>query len=120
LLRIGEIWVAGPHVAEGYWRSPEATHQVFGARIAGDEAGAWLRTGDLGFVDETGELYVTGRIKEMIIIRGVNHYPQDIEYTVQHAHPALRPNAGSRVRRARPAGERLIVVQEIERTAGAK
>jgi acyl-CoA synthetase (AMP-forming)/AMP-acid ligase II len=114
--RVGEIWVSGPNIASGYWQNPEASQAAFDARIAGDETGAWLRTGDLGFLDETGELYITGRIKELIIIRGMNHYPQDIEYTVQACHPALRPNAGAAFPDSGAAGERLIVVQEIERT----
>jgi acyl-CoA synthetase (AMP-forming)/AMP-acid ligase II len=115
-LRVGEIWLSGPNVAGGYWQNPEASRDAFAARIAGGDGGTWLRTGDLGFLDGTGELYITGRIKELIIIRGVNHYPQDIEYTVQACHPALRRNAGAAFSAGGPAGERLIVVQEIERT----
>src|SRR5205085_131124 len=77
----------------------------------------WLRTGDLGFLDEAGELYVTGRIKDLIIVRGINHYPQDIERTVQAAHPALRPNCGAAFSVPDERGEEtLVVVQEIERT----
>src|SRR5207244_7854222 len=79
--RIGEIWAAGPNIAPGYWQNPEASTEAFSARLAGsaDET-RWLRTGDLGFLDEAGELFITGRIKEIVIIRGVNHYPQDIEH----------------------------------------
>ena len=88
--RVGEIWASGPNVALGYWRNPEATEATFGARIAGEDERAWLRTGDLGFLDESGELFITGRIKDVMIIRGANHYPQDIEDTVQQSHPALR------------------------------
>ena len=115
-LRIGEIWVSGPNVASGYWQNLDATREAFAVQIAGGDGGRWLRTGDLGFLDEEGELYITGRIKELIIIRGVNHYPQDIEHTVQGCHPALRRNAGAAFADNGPAGERLIVVQEIERT----
>jgi len=116
-LRVGEIWVSGPNVAGGYWQNPEASRTTFAAHIAGSDGSTWLRTGDLGFLDETGELFVTGRIKELIIVRGINHYPQDIEYTVQASHRALRPNAGAAFAAADPTGgERLIVVQEIERT----
>jgi acyl-CoA synthetase (AMP-forming)/AMP-acid ligase II len=116
-LRVGEIWVTGSNVAGGYWRNPEASRATFAARIAAGDSSAWLRTGDLGFLDEAGELYITGRIKELIIIRGINHYPQDIEYTVQACHSALRPNAGAAFAATDPSGgERLIVVQEIERT----
>jgi acyl-CoA synthetase (AMP-forming)/AMP-acid ligase II len=116
--RIGEIWAAGPNIAPGYWRNPEATAEAFSARLA-DEADEtrWLRTGDLGFLDESGELFITGRIKEIVIIRGVNHYPQDIEHTVQRSHPALRRHGGAAFAVADPAGaERLVIVQEVERT----
>jgi acyl-CoA synthetase (AMP-forming)/AMP-acid ligase II len=120
--RIGEIWVAGPNVARGYWRKPEASAAAFQGTIVGDRGaaetgGRWLRTGDLGFLDECGELYVTGRVKDVVIIRGANHYPQDIEDTVQAAHPALRRHGGAAfaVHDANDA-ERLVVVQEVERT----
>jgi acyl-CoA synthetase (AMP-forming)/AMP-acid ligase II len=86
--QIGEIWVRGPGVAKGYWNSPDATAETFGATLPG-EMGTFLRTGDMGFLDN-GELFVTGRIKDLIIVRGRNHYPQDIERTVERAHPALR------------------------------
>jgi acyl-CoA synthetase (AMP-forming)/AMP-acid ligase II len=113
---IGEVWVGGPHVAQGYWRNPESTEAVFRARIEGDAAECWLRTGDFGFLDEVGELYITGRIKDLIIIRGVNHYPQDIEATVQACHPALRSNYGAAFSLDQDGEEQLVVVQEIERT----
>ncbi len=113
---IGEIWVTGPNVARGYWRNPEASVAAFAARIAGEDGGPWLRTGDLGFLDEAGELFITGRIKEIVIIRGANHYPQDIEYTVQACHPALRRHGGAAFVLDGEATERLVVVQEVERT----
>ena len=91
----GEIWVAGPSVAQGYWGRPEETAATFGARLAGDAEGTpFLRTGDLGFFLD-GELYVSGRLKDLIILRGRNHYPQDIELTVERSHPALRPGCGA-------------------------
>jgi acyl-CoA synthetase (AMP-forming)/AMP-acid ligase II len=114
---VGEVWVAGPHVAQGYWRNPEATASVFRARTASGGAQYWLRTGDLGFLDEDGELYITGRIKDLIIIRGINHYPQDIEETVQDCHGALRRNCGAAF--SVPDNndeEQLVLVQEVERT----
>jgi acyl-CoA synthetase (AMP-forming)/AMP-acid ligase II len=115
--RVGEVWVAGPNVARGYWRNAEATAAAFGAQIDGAADQSWLRTGDLGFVDETGELFITGRIKEIVIIRGVNHYPQDIEDTVLSCHPALRPHGGAAFTvREGDEPEKLIVVQEVERT----
>ncbi len=119
---VGEIWVNGPNVASGYWRNAEATQASLRARIAGEDDGAnWLRSGDLGFLDETGQLFVTGRIKELIIIRGMNHYPQDIERTVQAAHPALRQNCGAAFSVVDDRGEeQLVIVQEVERTARNK
>src|SRR6516162_2517836 len=114
---IGEVWVAGPHVAQGYWRNPEATNTVFRAFIDGEGVRGWLRTGDLGFLDDNGELYITGRIKDLIIIRGINHYPQDIENTVQDCHSALRRHCGAAFSVPDQEGqERLIVVQEVDRT----
>jgi len=114
----GEIWVNGPNVARAYWKNPEATQAGLNAAIAGEDDGArWLRTGDLGFLDEAGELYVTGRIKDLIIVRGINHYPQDIERTVQAAHPAFRANCGAAFAAPDEHGEEtLVIVQEIERT----
>jgi acyl-CoA synthetase (AMP-forming)/AMP-acid ligase II len=113
---VGEVWVGGPHVAQGYWRNPEATDPLFRAVIEGGGDECWLRTGDLGFLDENGELYITGRIKDLIIIRGVNHYPHDIENTVQDCHPALRRHCGAAFSVLGPnEEEQLIVVQEVER-----
>ncbi|QWF78051.1 fatty acyl-AMP ligase [Amycolatopsis sp. CA-230715] len=89
---VGEIWVHGPNVASGYWEQPERSAETFGGRIAGAAgipADGWLRTGDLGLFHD-GLLYITGRIKDLIIIDGKNHYPQDIEATVQAAHPVIR------------------------------
>ena len=114
---IGEIWVAGPNVAAGYWQKPEISAATFQASLAGRSDQCWLRTGDLGFVDEQGELFITGRIKDVIIIRGMNHYPQDIEDTVQNCHPALRRNCGAAFTVLGSDGqEELVVVQEVERT----
>ena len=115
-LMVGEVWVGGPHVAQGYWRKPDATAAIFNAQLADEEAGPWLRTGDLGFLDADGALFLTSRIKDLIIIRGVNHYPQDIERTVQDSHPALRRDCGAAFGASGEGGERLVVVQEVERT----
>jgi acyl-CoA synthetase (AMP-forming)/AMP-acid ligase II len=116
--RIGEIWVNGPNVARAYWRNPQASQADLNARIDGDDDGAnWLRTGDLGFVDETGELFITGRIKDLVVVRGINHYPQDIEQTVQGLHPAFRRNGGAAFSVSDDRDEEtLVIVQEIERT----
>jgi acyl-CoA synthetase (AMP-forming)/AMP-acid ligase II len=113
--QVGEVWVCGPHVAKGYWRNEVATRETFTAQIDGDPA-CWLRTGDLAFLDDAGELYITGRIKELVIIRGINHYPQDIERTVQNVDPALRKNGGAAFSVSDEKGdETLVVVQEVER-----
>jgi acyl-CoA synthetase (AMP-forming)/AMP-acid ligase II len=116
--QIGEIWVNGPNVARAYWRNAEATATGLNAHISGEDDDAnWLRTGDLGFLDDAGEVFITGRIKDLIIVRGINHYPQDIERDVQALHPAFRQNCGAVFSVADEAGEEtLVIVQEIERT----
>lgn len=115
--RIGEIWGRGPHIAQGYWEKPEATSETFGAMISSETEGPWLRTGDLGFLDEDGELYIAGRIKDIIIIRGRNYYPQDIEHTVQLTDEALRPGFGAAFTIVEnEEQEKLVIVQEVERT----
>jgi acyl transferase domain-containing protein/acyl-CoA synthetase (AMP-forming)/AMP-acid ligase II/SAM-dependent methyltransferase/acyl carrier protein len=112
---VGEIWVAGRNVALGYWDRPDETEYTFRAYLADTGEGPFLRTGDLGFL-ENGELFVTGRLKDLIIIRGRNYYPQDIELTVDQCHPALQPGC-SAVFSVDVAGEeRLVVVQEVRRT----
>jgi acyl transferase domain-containing protein/acyl-CoA synthetase (AMP-forming)/AMP-acid ligase II/NADPH:quinone reductase-like Zn-dependent oxidoreductase/acyl carrier protein len=108
---VGEIWVSGPSVARGYWRRPAETQQTFGAHLATGE-GPFLRTGDLGFLDR-GQLFVTGRLKDLIIIRGSNHYPQDLEYTVERSHRALRPSCGAAFSIDLGGEERLIIIQEV-------
>ncbi|MGH9362673.1 MAG: fatty acyl-AMP ligase, partial [Thermoanaerobaculia bacterium] len=112
--QVGEIWVAGPSVAAGYWRQPEATEQDFRARLADTGEGPFLRTGDLGFV-HAGELFVAGRLKDLIILRGRNLYPQDIERTAEGSHPALRPGCGAAFSVDVEGEERLVVVQELDR-----
>jgi 8-amino-7-oxononanoate synthase len=114
---VGEIWAAGPSIAKGYWNKPEITRETFEARLDGSGRGPFLRTGDLGFLCE-GELFVTGRIKDLIIIRGVNKYPQDIEATVQGAHPWLREDAGAAVVAEVDGEDRLIIVNEVSRAKG--
>jgi acyl-CoA synthetase (AMP-forming)/AMP-acid ligase II len=116
--QVGEIWVNGPNVARSYWRNAEVSTTNLNAQIANeDDRANWLRTGDLGFLDDAGELFITGRIKDLVIIRGINHYPQDIEHTVQALHPALRQNCGAVFSAPDDQGEEsLVIVQEIERT----
>ena len=111
----GEIWVSGPSVTAGYWNKPEVNAVTFDAHIADSGAGPFLRTGDLGFI-EGDHLYVTGRLKDLIIIRGQNHYPQDIERTSEQSHPALRqPGYCAAFAIDAANEERLVVVQELER-----
>lgn len=112
--QVGEIWVSDSSVAKGYWQRPEETKRIFGAYIADEKAGPFMRTGDLGFIKD-GQLFVTGRLKDVIIIRGTNHYPQDIEWTVQHSHPALRPENGGAFSAEVDGEERLVIAQEVER-----
>jgi len=112
---IGEIWVKSLSIAQGYWNRPDATRETFQATLADTGDGPFLRTGDLGFY-ENGELYITGRLKDLLIIRGRNHYPQDIELTVERAHPALRPGCGAAFSITVAGEERVAVFQELERT----
>ncbi len=116
--RVGEVWVAGASVASGYWGRPEATAETFGAYVAGTGEGPFLRTGDLGFLDD-GELFITGRLKDLIVIRGRNHYPQDIEETAAHSHAGLRAGSGAAFSVDEGGEERLVVVQEVSRQAAA-
>lgn len=113
--RIGEIWVQGGSVSQGYWNKPEATHANFHAYIAGTNEGPFLRTGDLGFFHD-GELFVTGRLKDLIIVRGVNRYPQDIEQTVERASPRINAGEVAAFAVDLHGRERLVIVAEVERT----
>ena len=112
--QVGEIWVSDPSVALGYWNNPEETERTFQAYLANTGEGPFLRTGDLGFF-KNGELFVTGRLKDLIIIRGRNYYPQDIELTVEQSHMALQPSCGAAFSVDVAGIERLVVVQEVER-----
>ncbi|MEV6319175.1 fatty acyl-AMP ligase [Streptomyces sp. NPDC051776] len=129
---VGEIWVRGPNVARGYWRSPSRSAEIFAAVLAGDpdgepsrgasshtgteEAGArrWMRTGDLGAMHD-GQLYVTGRIKDLIIVDGTNHYPQDIESVAQEAHALIRYDHVAAFALTVDGTERLVIVAEHSR-----
>ncbi len=112
--RVGEIWVSGPNVAHGYWNKPEETRHTFKAFLADTGDGPFLRTGDLGFFNN-GELFITGRLKDLIIIHGRNHYPQDIELTVELSHPSLRRRCVAAFSIEVDNQERLAVVAEVER-----
>ncbi|HYH79591.1 MAG TPA: beta-ketoacyl synthase N-terminal-like domain-containing protein, partial [Longimicrobium sp.] len=112
--RVGEIWLQGPSVAGGYWGRPQETEETFAATLAGGEGGPFLRTGDLGFV-HGGELFVAGRAKDLVIVRGRNHYPQDLELTAERAHPGVRAGCGAAFTLDVGGEERLALVCELER-----
>ena len=112
--RVGEIWVAGPSVALGYWGRPADTKAIFDARLGGGE-GPFLRTGDLGSLKDDA-LFVTGRLNDMIILGGRNIYPQDIEWTTERCHPALVAGGAAAFAIEVNGDERLAIIQEVERT----
>ena len=116
--QIGEIWVAGDSVAAGYWNKPSVSCEVFEAKVV-DSPQAWLRTGDLGFISD-GELYVTGRMKDLIIIRGKNHYPQDIESSVQNIHSSIRQGTVIAFSVEISGEESLVLVLEIRSESAAE
>ena len=112
---VGEIWAAGAGIGKGYWQREEQTEATFRAALANNPDKTYLRTGDLGFIQD-GELYITGRIKDMMILWGRNHYPQHIEETVETCHPALRPNHGAAFSIEVNGEEQLVIAHEINRT----
>jgi acyl-CoA synthetase (AMP-forming)/AMP-acid ligase II len=111
---VGEIWVTGKTVAQGYWSNPEQTEATFQAHLADTQEPYFLRTGDLGFMRD-GELFVTGRLKDTIIIRGKNHYPQDLEMTVENSHEAIVFHHCAAFTLKIDNKEQLIIVSEVER-----
>lgn len=110
---VGEIWVSGPSVGHGYWDRASETQETFHAYLKDFQVGPFLRTGDLGFLDD-GQLFITGRAKDLIIIRGRNLYPQDIELTVESTHQSLRSGSGAAFAVEVDNQEQLCVVQELE------
>jgi len=116
---IGEIWLSGPSIARGYWNRSRETATSFDAFIADDNSGPYFRSGDLGAVMD-GELFVTGRLKDLIIFAGENHYPQDIERTVETSHSAVRPGASAAFAVDIEGRERLVVVCETEAPASPR
>ena len=114
--RIGEVWVSGPSISSGYWKRPEETFNTFGAYCVGSGEGPFLRTGDLGFLYQ-GELFVTGRLKDIIIINGRNLYPHDLEITAQASHPGLQPGSGAIFSVEYDGQERVVIAQEVQREA---
>ncbi|MCB0194970.1 MAG: aminotransferase class I/II-fold pyridoxal phosphate-dependent enzyme [Anaerolineae bacterium] len=120
---VGEIWISGPSVAQGYWCKTTETNQTFQAiaaspddnqRAKSVDGKPFLRTGDLGVL-YGGELFVTGRLKDLILIRGENYYPQDIEQTAERHHPELQPNGGAAFTITVDGEAQLIIVFEIKR-----
>jgi acyl-CoA synthetase (AMP-forming)/AMP-acid ligase II/3-oxoacyl-(acyl-carrier-protein) synthase/acyl carrier protein len=114
-MHLGEVWVQGPSVALGYWQQPEVTAEIFGAHLADTHEGPFLRTGDLGLMDADGDLFIAGRIKDLIIIRGRNLYPQDVEECSEGSFPGLPKGACAAFGSDVQGQERLIVVQEVHR-----
>ena len=110
---IGEIWLSSPSVTKGYWRREEETSQTFGAMLADDGSGPYLRTGDLGALID-GELFVAGRLKDLLIVRGFKHYPQDLELTVERQHPAIRPGCTAVFALEAHDDERIAVAAELD------
>lgn len=109
---VGEIWLRGPSVAAGYWNRPDESRETFEARLSDTGEGPFLRTGDLGFLRD-GELYVAGRIKDVIVLRGANYYPQDVEEIVEKSHQSIRPGSSAAVGLDRGEGEHLAVAVEV-------
>lgn len=114
---VGEIWIQGPNVTRGYWNKFELTMDTFNAHFVDTKDGPYLRTGDLGFLREDGELFITGRIKELIILNGRNYYPQDIELTVEKTCADIRQHGTAAFSIKKDNKEKLIVVAELERTS---
>lgn len=113
---VGEIWVSGPHIPRGYWGQPQASKETFHAVLGTAPGREFLRTGDLGFLD-AGELYIVGRIKDLIIARGRNFHPQDIERIAEAAFPGLMPGASAAFSAERLEVQEVVLVQEVERAA---
>jgi acyl-CoA synthetase (AMP-forming)/AMP-acid ligase II len=112
--QVGEVWVRGENIAQGYWNRPQETRQTFQAVLAESGEGPFMRSGDLGFFF-ANELYITGRLKDLIIIRGRNFYPQDIEATVESCHQGLRTGGAAAFSLQVEGKETFAVVQELER-----
>lgn len=113
--KVGEIWVKGPSIAKGYWQNKKDTKKIFDSYISETNEGPFLRTGDLGFFDSKENLFIKGRIKELIIIRGQNYYPRDIEETIEQACQELRPSSGAAFSVDHHNEEVLVIVYELQR-----
>jgi long chain fatty acid CoA FadD26 len=116
--KIGEIWVHGDNIAEGYWRNPQASERTFGGQLVepspGTPRGPWLRTGDLGVMSD-GELFIVGRIKDLLIVDGRNHYPDDIEATIQE----ITGGRAAAISVLDEQSERLVAIAEVKKRGGS-
>ncbi len=110
--RVGELWVRGPSVADGYWQRPGETERTFHGRLADTGEGPYLRTGDLAVIDG-GEVFITGRLKDVLVLRGLNYYPQDLEHAADRCHPGVRPGCAAAFSVDAGDEERLVLVQEV-------
>jgi acyl-CoA synthetase (AMP-forming)/AMP-acid ligase II len=110
---VGEIWIASPSIALGYWNKIEETKGTFRAQLAETGEGPFLRTGDLGFLKDD-QLFITGRLKDLIIVRGRNHYPHDIELTTEQCHPAIRPGCCAAFPVEVDGKEQVVILAEID------
>ena len=113
--QVGEIWFSGSGVGEGYWQNPDKTEATFKAYFQDTGAGPFLRTGDLGFLQD-GNLFITGRLHDVLSFWGLNHYPHHIEETVERCHPGFRHNSGAAFSIEVNGDDRLVIAQEVERT----
>jgi acyl-CoA synthetase (AMP-forming)/AMP-acid ligase II len=111
--QVGELWVSGPSVPQGYWGFPQESADTFEGYLSDTNEGPYLRTGDLGFIHD-GEVYLTGRLKDLIIIAGRNHYPSDIELTVQKSGAPVRPGSCVAISERVEGNEELVIVSEVD------
>jgi acyl-CoA synthetase (AMP-forming)/AMP-acid ligase II/acyl carrier protein len=114
--KVGEVWLRGAHITKGYWNKDEVNQEIFQAKVKGEEEKDFLRTGDLGFLYQN-QLYITGRQKDLIIIRGKNHYPQDIELSSEEAHEAIQRGGCAAFSVETQDGESVAIVCELVRNA---
>lgn len=115
---VGEIWVAGSSIGQGYWRQPEMARRTFNAHLSDTDAGPFLRTGDLGFLLD-GELFVVGRLDDLLVVRGLNHHPQDLEATARTSHQQFEAGLGAAFLVEERGAQRLVLVQEVTRNGEA-
>ncbi|HYA79715.1 MAG TPA: condensation domain-containing protein, partial [Methylocystis sp.] len=114
---IGEVWVSGPSIAAGYWNRPQETADTFGTRLGDADDAGFLRTGDLGFLSQ-GEVFITGRLKDLIIIAGRNYYPQDFERVLDETIEGVKPGCSAAFSVAIDDAEAVVIVAELERGEG--